>query len=229
MRLLAQSGRRESALQQYELCASLLKRELRLDPDAETLKLRDEIVNGYPPKWMRAPAGVERAVSAGVARESESPPADDPTRAGRAADDERGALPSASDDLGAVTPELCRRIAEFNQASAKMQAAVDDLEPAVAVVDGDFRVLAWNRKGEELWGVSADAARGRALAELRIGLPVAALRDPLSAALGDAGARSLSVEAVDRRGRSTVCRVTVIPLDGSSGMRGALIAMKAVS
>src|SRR5215467_6054070 len=49
MRLLAQSGRREAALQQYEVCATVLKRELRLDPDVETTKLRDDIAGGHLP------------------------------------------------------------------------------------------------------------------------------------------------------------------------------------
>jgi DNA-binding SARP family transcriptional activator len=49
MRLLARSGRREAALQQYDVCAALLKRELRLDPDIETTKLRDDIAGGLLP------------------------------------------------------------------------------------------------------------------------------------------------------------------------------------
>jgi DNA-binding SARP family transcriptional activator len=44
MRLYLQSGDVVEALQQYEICAKVLKRELRIDPDAETKALHREIV-----------------------------------------------------------------------------------------------------------------------------------------------------------------------------------------
>ncbi|HEV7573364.1 MAG TPA: BTAD domain-containing putative transcriptional regulator [Thermoanaerobaculia bacterium] len=44
MRLYLQSGDVVEALQQYESCAKVLKRELRIDPDAETKALQREIV-----------------------------------------------------------------------------------------------------------------------------------------------------------------------------------------
>jgi len=44
MRLYLQSGDVVNALQQYETCARVLKRELRIEPDAETKALQREIV-----------------------------------------------------------------------------------------------------------------------------------------------------------------------------------------
>lgn len=44
MRLYVQSGDLVNALQQYELCAKVLKRELRVDPDAETKAVHRDIV-----------------------------------------------------------------------------------------------------------------------------------------------------------------------------------------
>ena len=44
MRLYMQSGDVVNALQQYEMCARVLKRELRIEPDAETKALQREIV-----------------------------------------------------------------------------------------------------------------------------------------------------------------------------------------
>lgn len=44
MRLYVQSGDLVNALQQYELCAKVLKRELRVEPDAETKAVHREIV-----------------------------------------------------------------------------------------------------------------------------------------------------------------------------------------
>jgi len=45
MRLYMQSGDLVNALQQYEMCAKVLKRELRIEPDAETKALHREIMN----------------------------------------------------------------------------------------------------------------------------------------------------------------------------------------
>jgi DNA-binding SARP family transcriptional activator len=54
MRLYLQSGDVVNALQQYETCARLLKRELRIEPDAETKALQREILQ----LRSRAPSGV---------------------------------------------------------------------------------------------------------------------------------------------------------------------------
>jgi DNA-binding SARP family transcriptional activator len=43
MRLFMQSGDLVNALQQYEICAKVLKRELRIDPDPETRALQQQI------------------------------------------------------------------------------------------------------------------------------------------------------------------------------------------
>src|SRR4029077_1711579 len=43
MRLYMQSGDLVNALQQYESCAKVLKRELRIDPDPETKALQQQI------------------------------------------------------------------------------------------------------------------------------------------------------------------------------------------
>ena len=53
MRLYLQSGDVVNALQQYETCARLLKRELRIEPDAETKALQREILQ----LRSRAPSG----------------------------------------------------------------------------------------------------------------------------------------------------------------------------
>jgi len=45
MRLYMQSGDLVNAIQQYENCARVLKRELRIEPDAETKALYKEIMN----------------------------------------------------------------------------------------------------------------------------------------------------------------------------------------
>jgi len=48
MRILTLSGRRNAALQQYQLCKSLIEKELGVEPSAETQQLYTYIKNGLP-------------------------------------------------------------------------------------------------------------------------------------------------------------------------------------
>lgn len=64
MRLYMQSGDLVNALQQYETCAKVLKRELRIEPDAETKALHRDIMQ------LRAKTSAQAAESAEEARKS---------------------------------------------------------------------------------------------------------------------------------------------------------------
>ncbi len=48
MHIFARSGRRSAALQQYNLCRTYIKRELGVEPSAETKRLFEQIKNGLP-------------------------------------------------------------------------------------------------------------------------------------------------------------------------------------
>ena len=50
------------------------------------------------------------------------------------------------------------------------------MNSGVAVVDGDLRILSWNARAEDPWGVRTDKAVGAHLVNLAIRLPVAQLR-----------------------------------------------------
>ncbi|GAA4209575.1 hypothetical protein [Microbispora amethystogenes] len=83
------------------------------------------------------------------------------------------------------------------------------------MLDRDLRVLLWSSGVQELWGLRAGEAAGRALHTLDIGLPVATLRPELRRVLdggppGGPQPATTSVEAVNRRGRATRLSVTVV-------------------
>ena len=59
MRLYLQSGDVVEALQQYESCAKVLKRELRIEPDAETKALQREILQLRARRGERTPVPVD--------------------------------------------------------------------------------------------------------------------------------------------------------------------------
>lgn len=48
MKLLALSGRRSAAIQQYQYCQSIIARELGIEPSAETVALYEQIKSGQP-------------------------------------------------------------------------------------------------------------------------------------------------------------------------------------
>jgi len=92
-----------------------------------------------------------------------------------------------------------------------MSSVLSSMHTGVAVVDADMRLLAWNSRAEDLWGVRADEAVGEHLMNLDIGLPVEQLRGPVRAQLTDEAVdpQVLLLDAVNRRGRSVQVRVTL--------------------
>ena len=99
----------------------------------------------------------------------------------------------------------------------------------VVVLDTDLRVEVWNEKAYELWGVRDDEVRGMHFMMLDIGLPVQTLAKPIRACLlGESESESLSVEAVNRRGKSITCEITCMPMRRSNGdeVRGVIVLME---
>jgi PAS domain-containing protein len=66
-----------------------------------------------------------------------------------------------------------------------MSAVLGSLNAGVTAVDADLRVLAWNAKAEDLWGIRTDEATGQHLFSLDIGLPLEPLRPVLKRQLVD--------------------------------------------
>jgi two-component system, chemotaxis family, CheB/CheR fusion protein len=99
-------------------------------------------------------------------------------------------------------------------------------------VDPDFRIMVWNRKAEDLWGVRADEAEGANLLNLDIGLPVAELRQPVRRALAqaDGTVHEIVLPATNRRGRGIQCRVVCAPLVGrdARAAEGVIVLMEEV-
>jgi len=65
------------------------------------------------------------------------------------------------------------------------------------------------------------------LPELEIGLPVDRLAPPLRAALAGGSPRQILLNAVDRRGKSFKCRITITPtITSGREPRGAVLVME---
>jgi two-component system CheB/CheR fusion protein len=137
-------------------------------------------------------------------------------------------LQSMNDELHFSNEALRERQDEVDRLNAFMSAVLGSLSAAVAVVDPDLQITAWNTKAEDLWGIRMDEAIGSHLLNLDIGLPLEEVRPLLRHQLGRAGqaADSIRLDAVNRRGKPVQVQVTVTDLaGGSDGPPGAILVM----
>lgn len=124
-------------------------------------------------------------------------------------------LQSTNEELQTINQELHLRSVELKQASAFMESILTSLRSGATVLDRDLKVLIWNRRAEDLWGLRTDEVPQKSFLNLDIGLPVEKLIPPIRKCLsGEEEYAELMVDALNRRGRAIQCRVTCVPLIG---------------
>ena len=138
-------------------------------------------------------------------------------------------LQSANDEMQSTNDQLNDRTRENAELNAFMQSILGSFEAAMIVVDAHLKVQVWTPQAYELWGLRADEAVGADLLALDSGLPTdrvhAWLRPVLEGTRPSVVGERL--EAVNRRGRRVVLRVTVTPLSTDQDERtGALVLME---
>jgi two-component system, chemotaxis family, CheB/CheR fusion protein len=135
-------------------------------------------------------------------------------------------LQSSNEELQTINDELRLRTDEVNSSNAFLASILLSLKRGVVVVDRSFVIMIWNRMAEELWGLRSDEAKGQSLLNLDIGLPVRQLRRPIEACMNNDAEQEMIVDAINRRGRSIKCRVSISPFKGlQQELRGAIIMM----
>ena len=137
-------------------------------------------------------------------------------------------LQSMNEELQTMNEELRRRSDEAAEVNLFLGSILASLRGGVVVLDRELRVLLWNPRSEELWGLRADEVEGKHFFTLDIGLPMEALRQPLRRCLsGDSDVEPLTVDAINRRGKPVQCTVTCAPL-GVPGTepRGAIVLVE---
>jgi two-component system, chemotaxis family, CheB/CheR fusion protein len=144
-------------------------------------------------------------------------------------------LQSTNEELETINDELRERTTELNQVNEFLEVILTSLGVGVAVVDHSGLVKVWNRGAEELWGLRQDEAVEQHFLGLDIGLDPTRLATQLRSVMADGEAHRLKLEAVNRRGRSMSCFVSVLPLvsagsdgdgDGDGAVRGAIVLME---
>ncbi len=140
-------------------------------------------------------------------------------------------LQSTNEELQNINDQLRISTAQLDDANAFLETVLAGLRAGVVVVDRDLRIRVWSGRAEDLWGVRSHEAVGQHFLNLDIGLPFERLRPLLRGVLGDQGGTAeVSVEAVNRRGRSITVRVAATPLvarDPAADNGGAIIVMEA--
>jgi two-component system, chemotaxis family, CheB/CheR fusion protein len=137
-------------------------------------------------------------------------------------------LQATNEELQATNDEIRERTRDLNRLNTFLQSILTSVHVGIAVVDADFKILLWNERAEDLWGLRADEVKGRSLLKLDIGLPLENLQIPIQSSVsGKEAYREISVEAVNRRGKSIRCRITFTPSLGPDGeYQGVVLLME---
>ena len=137
-------------------------------------------------------------------------------------------LQSTNEELSTANDQLRQRGDELTHLNTFLDSILGSLQHAVIVVDKELRVQGWNRRAEELWGLSGEEVKGQHFLNLDIGLPVERLRQPIRAVLnGEHDGQVLHVDGVNRRGKGINVAVAFSPLGPDKDLRGVILLMNA--
>jgi two-component system CheB/CheR fusion protein len=137
-------------------------------------------------------------------------------------------LQSTNEELQTMNDEIRLRSDELNHVNGFLESVLGSLRGAVVVVQHDLTVLAWNAGAAELWGLREEETRGKNILALDMGLPIEQLKQPIRACLTGAELNfSTALDAVNRRGRSIRCVVSISPLTSAAQeIVGAILVME---
>ena len=137
-------------------------------------------------------------------------------------------LQSTNEELETINDELRLRTDDLNAVNAYLDSILTSLRSGVVVIDRDQNVRLWNARAEDMWGLRDDEVVGRSLFGLDFGLPVEKLRKAIKTTVErDGGHEEMTLPAVNRRGRSIDCRITLTRLiSDKSGPMGVIMFME---
>ena len=126
-------------------------------------------------------------------------------------------LQSTNDELQTINDELQDRTSELDSANDFLAAILTSLQAGVVVLNPELHVRVWNSRSQELWGLRQEEAVGQHFLNLDIGLPTDQLRSMIRRTLsGEEGPHEVTVDAVNRRGRSIGVRVLASALHSAT-------------
>ena len=139
-------------------------------------------------------------------------------------------LESTNSELQAINSDLRVRTDEVDRLNTFLDSILTSLKAGVAVLDKDFRVLIWNARLQDLWGLRPEEALSQDFFELDLGLPLDLLRQKvLRVVRGEAPNLVDVVNATNRRGKLIRCQVSATRLASIDGAGvGVVLVMEEV-
>ncbi|MGB9378483.1 MAG: CheR family methyltransferase [Mycobacteriales bacterium] len=135
-------------------------------------------------------------------------------------------LQAMNDELQSSTDIQLDRASLVDDRNLFVEAILASLQSGVVVVAPDLRIRSWSHWAEEQWGIRADEAVGRTVAELDTGLPAKDLEALVASVLLDPDARfEGEFDAVNRRGHKVRLRVGVTSLRNGGDPQGVVLAL----
>jgi two-component system CheB/CheR fusion protein len=136
-------------------------------------------------------------------------------------------LQSTNDELEAMNEQQGERADEVDRLNLFLEGILGNLGVGMVVLDSEQSVQVWNSSAADLWGLRGDEVVGKHFLGLDIGLPAEQVRDAIRTALGDGGrASTVTVDAVNRRGKGFRCVVQALPLhDRADSTYGVILLM----
>ena len=136
-------------------------------------------------------------------------------------------LESTNAELQAINTDLRLRTIDVERLNTFLLAITGHIDLGAAVIDVDAKVLVWNERAADLWGLRSDEVVGKSLFDLDIGLPAEELRQIVESAVrGKPERDTIIVDATTRRGKHIRCRIIVHALSYGARSRGAVIVME---
>jgi two-component system CheB/CheR fusion protein len=129
-------------------------------------------------------------------------------------------LHSANLELASTNTSQTQLTDQMNSSNKFIEAILGSIDAAIIVLSSSFQIKIWNRTAEEMFGLRAQEVTDQNFFSLDIGLPVEKLKSPLREfVVSGKQTETLTLDAVNRRGRALVCRVRLSPLaHGNTGV-----------
>jgi len=137
-------------------------------------------------------------------------------------------LQSTNEELHTVNEEYRERSDALNQANGFLESVLTGVRSGVVVLDRELRIVAWNHRAEDLWGLRDEEVKGQNFLNLDIGLPTEQLRTSIRSCLnGDRDHVESTLQATTRRGKSIACKVIATPLlTATKEIHGCILLME---
>ena len=139
-------------------------------------------------------------------------------------------LQSTNEELETTNTELRVITKELNSSNGFLESILASLRSAVIVIDKQFKIIIWSQRSGDMFGLRQDEVVGESLLTLDCGLPVEQLKEPIRAFLRNGSTYSECIlQAMNRKGRSFVCKVRVTPLAHSGeNLKGVVLSLEEV-